>query len=697
MIDDRSHSEGAARAGEGNSISGDIGEARRAGSSAAGIDPDATVVASRAADQLQPGDVLGHTYRIVAFLGKGGMGAVYRARHVALDSEHAIKIILSELAGDPKFIALMNQEAKALRSVRNDAIVEYQGFMLDETGRRYLVMEFVDGPSLGAVLAHHRFTPSEVRALRNRLAHGLAAAHEKGVFHRDISPDNIILPGGHIERAKIIDFGIAKASEAGEKTIIGSDFSGKYSFASPEQIGMHGGKVDARSDIYSLGLVLAAAALGHGVRLDMGRSLETILTARQRVPDLRAIPDALRDEIAVMLQPRPDDRPQSMAAVASLGAAVSLVGSGASPTVKARAGAGAKRKSGFALGAGALFLVAIIATVGLYLGLFTSAPAPSPKIGIDQSVSGAGKRAEDKADRASPDREPSIAEAAGVQPTPPDVEPEAVDPSAPPITDAGSGAGQTVEGTDPASPPAVSAMLSKPPWDRAAAEAKIQEVTQGYRCSELTSTLTDERELRLSGFVSTADDLAKLRSAASGLPDLSVVSSTVHVYEWPHCEVVKILGPVAAPGSDAVAPRLQLNSANLIYKSGDALVVRARGTPNYSGYLYVDYFDNEGNVVHMLPTTLRPKNALKPGEEVTLGTTKQGGKAGERIYEISEPFGANLIIAISSPKRLFPDRPQEVENADTYLPVLAGALGSPGAAKGSAPVVTYTFINTTPR
>src|SRR6266849_4625468 len=77
---------------------------------------------------------------------------------------------------------------------------------------------------------------------------------------------------GRIESAKSIDFGIAKASEAGEKTIIGSDFSGKYSFASPEQIGMHGGKVDARSDIYSLGLVLAAAALGHGARLDMGRS-----------------------------------------------------------------------------------------------------------------------------------------------------------------------------------------------------------------------------------------------------------------------------------------------------------------------------------------------------------------------------------------------------------------------------------------
>src|SRR5262249_32323064 len=113
---------------------------------------------------------------------------------------------------------------------------------------------------------------------------------------------------------------------------------------------------------------------------------------------------------------------------------------------------------------------------------------------------------------------------------------------------------------------------------------------------------------------------------------------------------------------------------------------------------YVDYFDNEGNVVHMLPTTLHPKNALKAGEEVTLGTTKQGGKAGERIYEISEPFGANLITAISSPKRLFPDRPQEVESADKYLPLLANALEPAAVAKGSPPpLVTYTLINTTPK
>src|SRR5260370_6131701 len=192
------------------------------------------------------------------------MGAVYRARHAVLESEHAIKIILSELSEDPQAMAFVNKEARTLRTVKKDVIVEYQGLMLDEHGRRYLVMEFADGPSLAAVLKERRFTPAEVGALRDRLALGLAAAHEKGIYHRDISPDNVILPGGRIENAKIIDFGIAKSTATGEKTIIGGDFAGKYSYASPEQAGMYGGKVHARSDIYNPGLGLARAPIAFG-------------------------------------------------------------------------------------------------------------------------------------------------------------------------------------------------------------------------------------------------------------------------------------------------------------------------------------------------------------------------------------------------------------------------------------------------
>jgi serine/threonine protein kinase len=261
--------------------------------------------------EIQIGEILSFTWRIEALLAKGGMGAVYRARHVLLDSEHALKVILPEFAKDEDIVARMTREAMALHDISNDAVVKYEGFFLDEKRRRYLVMEYVDGPSLAAVLKDRRFTSDEVRALRTRLARGLAAAHDEGVLHRDISPDNIILPGGRIETAKIVDFGIAKSKRSSNHTMVGTGFIGKYSYASPEQFD-EAIEPDGRSDIYSLGLVLAAAAIGNGSKLDMGNSLATAVRARQSVPGLDRIADELRDEIAAMLQPRPEDRPQSM-------------------------------------------------------------------------------------------------------------------------------------------------------------------------------------------------------------------------------------------------------------------------------------------------------------------------------------------------------------------------------------------------
>src|SRR5262249_20591424 len=124
------------------------------------------------------------------------------------------------------------------------------------------------GASLSKVYKQRPLESEEVRLLLDRAADGLAAAHEKGVIHRDISPDNIILPGRDLSQAKIIDFGISKMADPEAKTIVGDDFAGKYSYVSPEQLGMFGGEVDARSDIYSLGLGLVAAS--RGKPLDVG-------------------------------------------------------------------------------------------------------------------------------------------------------------------------------------------------------------------------------------------------------------------------------------------------------------------------------------------------------------------------------------------------------------------------------------------
>ena len=615
-------------------------------------------VARRAAPgAVQVGEVLGHTYRIEAFLAKGGMGAVYRARHVVLESEHAIKIILSELSEDPQVIALLNQEARTLRTVKNDAVVEYQGLMLDEHGRRYLVMEFADGPSLAAVLKERRFTPAEVRALRDRLASGFAAAHEKGIYHRDISPDNVILPGSRIENAKIIDFGIAKSTATGEKTLIGGDFAGKYSYASPEQAGMHGGKVDARSDIYSLGLVLASAAIGFGGKLDMGNSLGSVFEARQKVPDLSKLPAELRNEIAAMLQPKPEDRPQSMQQLVGAGAGTARP-SGGAPRPKAPPGdraATSARQGGSALAitvAAVSFAVVVLLGAAYFL-LFPSRPSSGPEV----------------ASRVAP---PPIIPA-----------PELAPPPAAPL------------------PPAVPLL---PPPQQAVnpseLAAQVSRVVDSFQCAEVRPSLVGENDVRLAGFVSSSDELGRLRAATGGVANVGRVDDGgVGIYPLSHCRLVKLINDTAAPSNALPAPRLQFNNPDLVYKGGDTLIVNASGTTAYSGYLYVDYLDNEGNVVHMLPMQLHPDNRMKAGQVIALGTQSEGGKAGERVYQIEAPYGPNLIVAIASPKPLFKKaRVEEQENAEVYLSALAQELKAAAADPGGRRLVaTYTMFNTVPR
>src|SRR5262244_1052109 len=191
-----------------------------------------TPVGKGPASTIAPGQLLGHTYRIESLLARGGMGEVYRARHAELNTEHAIKIILPELASDPRIVDLFRREAAILRNIRNEAVVGYDGVFRDENGRLYLVMEFVDGPSLSKVMRQGPLPPATMRQLRARLMDGLAAAHDKGVIHRDLSPDNVILPAGDVSKAKIIDFGISKVADPAAKTILGDDFAGKYSFVS---------------------------------------------------------------------------------------------------------------------------------------------------------------------------------------------------------------------------------------------------------------------------------------------------------------------------------------------------------------------------------------------------------------------------------------------------------------------------------
>ncbi len=277
---------------------------------------DRTVFQPSPVGSVRPGVRLNGIYEIVTFVTQGGMGEVYRGFNIQTGDPVAIKMIRPELTNNPDVLELFKREAKTLHQLAHEAIVRYFVFTVDpDTRRAYLAMEFVDGLSLTNRFESSPLPLADVKILQTRIGSALEAAHRLGVIHRDISPDNIILPDGDVRNAKVIDFGIARSLKRTEATIIGGGFAGKYNYASPEQFGLAGGEVTFKSDIYSFGLVLAAALRGRPI--DMGGSEVEAIAKRSVVPDLSDIDQAIRPLIRAMLQPLPADRPASMAAVAA--------------------------------------------------------------------------------------------------------------------------------------------------------------------------------------------------------------------------------------------------------------------------------------------------------------------------------------------------------------------------------------------
>ncbi len=336
--------------------------------------------------RLPPGTRLNGIFEIERRIASGGMGEVYRGRAIETGDPVAIKVMRTDLADNETALALFRKEASALHYIHHEAIVRYYIFSSDPGIRRhYLAMEFVDGQPLSELLKHGPVTFEAVRLLQQRLAAGLHAAHQGGIIHRDVSPDNVLIPGGDVGRAKIIDFGIARSSRVGDGTIIGSGFAGKYNYVSPEQLGLFGGDVTAKSDIYSLGLVLAECLSGQPI--DMGGSQFEVIEKRRALPHLGAVDLRFRPLLEHMLQPDPRDRPESMAAVAAWRPDVAAKGRPAAargrgqgvanaPPPAAKPGLGRK----LAFGAVALVLLMGLGSVGVYIAReFGSAPAAGPQ------------------------------------------------------------------------------------------------------------------------------------------------------------------------------------------------------------------------------------------------------------------------------------------------------------------------------
>jgi serine/threonine protein kinase len=352
---------------------------------------DRTIIQPTAKGSVRRGVRLNGIYEIETLIAQGGMGEVYKGFNIQTNDPVAIKMILPELASNPEAFALFRREASTLHNLQHEAIVRYFVFSVDpDLQRAYLAMEFVDGPSLTKRLTQGPMPLAEVKILQKRIGGALEAAHRFGVIHRDISSDNVILPGNDPNRAKIIDFGIARSQRPGEGTIIGDGFAGKYNYVSPEQLGLAGGEVTAKSDIYSFGLVLAEALRGRPI--DMNGTQVEIIEKRRVVPDLSGIDPSVRPLIQSMLQPLPVNRPPSMAAVAAYDGPIlaAPASRGAAKPTPASGPLSSRGSSGGRI-AGALALLIVIGSVGGVLYVFrdslpwppspvvTPTPPPTPK------------------------------------------------------------------------------------------------------------------------------------------------------------------------------------------------------------------------------------------------------------------------------------------------------------------------------
>ena len=214
--------------------------------------------------ELQP---LFPDHELQALLGRGGMGAVYRARHKKLDRLVAIKVLLPDLVQDPAFAERFEGEARALARLDHPGIVGLHDF-----GRAgpwfYLVMDFVDGANLRELLAQGQLRPGEVLRLVAQLCDALQYAHDHRIVHRDIKPENLLVDGDG--RVRIADFGLAKLLGPGHSAVPLTQTNqslGTPLYMAPEQ--MHApSQVDHRADLYSLGVVVYEMLTG---RLPLGR------------------------------------------------------------------------------------------------------------------------------------------------------------------------------------------------------------------------------------------------------------------------------------------------------------------------------------------------------------------------------------------------------------------------------------------
>lgn len=277
----------------------------------------------------EPGTIVGGKYRLGALLGAGGMGAVHRAEHVSLGRPVAIKFLHHLLARDACAVARFRTEASATARLSHPNVVSVLDYREDSDGTPFLVMEYVEGRSLRALLTEGPVDVGRAIHIGAQILAALRAAHAARVVHGDVKTDNVLVERRRDERVKLVDFGLARVGRPLEDDGVVSDsFCGTPGYVAPEVI--LGGYPTASSDLYSVGVILYELLTGSNP-YGGGKSVDVL---RRNLGDLhvpptirfpeRAVPRALEDVIARALDKDPRRRHRDALSFATALAAVRI-------------------------------------------------------------------------------------------------------------------------------------------------------------------------------------------------------------------------------------------------------------------------------------------------------------------------------------------------------------------------------------
>jgi eukaryotic-like serine/threonine-protein kinase len=691
-------------------------------------------------------------YEIKRTLGKGAMGIVYEAWDPIIARRVAIKTVrLPDTADDPETeeaLARFRREAQAAGRLTHPNIVGV--FDYGETNDlAYIVMEFVDGPSVKSLVdKQERFAIADTVRLMTDLLTGLKFSHDRGVVHRDIKPANIMLTSEG--QGKIADFGIARI-ESSSMTQAGTVL-GTPAYMSPEQF--MGQVVDARTDIYSSGVVLYQLLTGErpfegGMSAIMHKALNT-----EPVPPSQlsvTSPPAFDAVIRKAMAKRPEDRFQSAAdLLEAIRAAASarpvpamadvaddnatMVASShrtvASPprpmpkptSASAQAPAVAAKHSAMPMIVIAAVVVLLFAGGGAWLFLFRGSPSPTTPGRLPSDTVEQPRPAQAaNAPAAAPGSTASVTQAPAPPPAPRPMAASVAPPSAgasvappsaaasavpPPAAVAAATTGTTGASTAPAGapPPSVTATAA-PPLKLASVNLdlirnQVAQLASSQRCAIVDGDIGHDGGVTLTGMAgaSAAD---ALRQGLAGLTIPGAVQWQVQSVDRSFCQALDVLHPIT-PSFNPAAPRLGLTlvGGNTRLRDGEHILPQLV-MPDFRSHLVLDYIGHDGGVVHLYPQVADPSQNLvadpartfAPGELVKLGVARPG----HLPWEAGPPYGTDMIIAIASSQPLFTrSRPSNGEDPADYLHALEAAVQA-ALARGDQLAGSAITVDTLPK